>query len=530
MSRSPIQRSGTRQLVAQGAVVTSLGLVTKAVGQLRESFAAAVFGADRAMDAFNIAKSIPDMFSSWIETPIRSAIVPLFTRRLHEEGEEAAWRAASNIINTLAVAMILLTAALWLGSDALVRMLSTGFQSSQAWNESASLARIVIISVIFSVLTEILGSLSNVYGRQAVPAIGRLINGIVVVFGVVVLGRTIGLSGYAWGFLLGSIAYFLLQTNIIWRHRRYYRFVLHPGAPEIREILRVGLPLFIGMIGPRIDVLIDQNFASFLPGGQLTILNFMRNLSGAATDVVQTVSLAVLLPHFAGLMAQRQFEEVRRRATQVLGGYLVFAVPIAVFVAVGAPELVDILYRHGSFSDHDALLAAGILPLLALADPAFATGQILAQVHISGGDTSTPMKVGFWRIGFKALLSLALIGPLGIYGLAIATSASSFFRTFELWRRLSPAVRPSGSGLLRVLGGLFVPALLTAAAVWGLFRFLPAFPGGLAGQLARAVLVAGAGFALHTAVAWWTGHALVAEVIARARGRRVRPPGDRGLS
>lgn len=511
-------------------MVTSLGLVTKAVGQLRESFAAAVFGADRAMDAFNIAKSIPDMFSSWIETPIRAAIVPLFTRRLHEEGEEAAWKAASNVINTLTVAMLLLTVVLWLASDVLVRMLSTGFQSAEAWSESASLARIVVISVVFSVLTEILGSLSNVYGRQAVPAFGRLVNGIVVVFGVVVLGRTIGLQGYAWGFLLGSVAYFLLQTNILWRHRRQYRFILDPRAPEIREVFLVGLPLFIGMIGPRIDVLIDQNFASFLPGGQLTILNFMRNLSGAATDVVQTVSLAVLLPHFAGLMAQRQFDEVRRRATQVLGGYLVFAVPIAVFVAVGAPELVDILYRHGAFSDHDALLAAGILPLLALADPAFATGQILAQVHISGGDTATPMKVGFWRIGFKALLSLALIGPLGIYGLAIATSASSFFRTFELWRRLPPAIRPSGRGLLRVLGGLVIPALVTAAAVWALFRFLPAFPGELVGQLARAALVGGLGFALHTGIAWWTGHSLVASVVDRIRRRGARPPADRGLS
>ena len=511
--------------------MTSLGLVTKAVGQLRESFAAAVFGADRAMDAFNVAKSIPDMFSSWIETPVRSAIVPLFSRRLHEEGEEQAWRAASNIVNTLAVGMVLVTALLWLFAPALVRMFSTGFRSPEAWSEGTALAQIVVVSVFFSVLTEILGSLSNVYGRQFVPAFGRLLNGLVVVFGVVVLGRTMGLRGFAWGFLLGSIVYFLLQTNVLWRHRRYYRFVLDPRAPEIREIFLVGLPLFIGMIGPRIDVLIDQNFASFLPGGQLTILNFMRNLSGAATDVVQTVSLAVLLPHFSGLMAQKQYDEVRHRATQVLGGYLFFAVPIAVFVAVGAPEIVDILYRHGSFSVDDALLAAGILPILAIADPAFAIGQILAQVHISGGDTATPMKVGFWRIGFKALLSLALIAPLGIYGLAIATSASSFFRTFELWRRLPRAIRPSGRGLAATLAGLLIPALVTAAAVFAMFRWLPAFPWGLAGQVLRTAAIGGAALAIHAGIAWWTGHAIVEQVVARLRrGAEPRPPAGDGLS
>jgi len=193
--------------------------------------------------------------------------------------------------------------------------------------------------------------------------------------------------------------------------------------------------------------------------------------------------------------------------------------------------IADRAARRPEGSYTAALLAAGVLPLLALADPAFAIGQILAQIHISGGDTATPMKVGFWRIGFKALLSLALIAPLGIYGLAIATSASSFFRTFELWRRLPRAIRPSGRGLLTTLGGLLVPAVVTAAAVFAAFRWLPAFPWGLAGQVLRAAVIGGAAIALHTGVAWWTGHAIVQQVVARLRrGAGTRPSAGDGLS
>ncbi|MCU0232282.1 MAG: polysaccharide biosynthesis C-terminal domain-containing protein, partial [Acidobacteria bacterium] len=291
------------RLVRASALVAVLALAWKIIGVVRESIVAALFGANRAMDAFVVAKSVPDMVSTWIEMPIRSAIVPLFTRTLHAEGEDAAWRAASNVLNTLAITLCGVVVALFLGADLIVRLLSTGFDDPAAWSQSAQLSQILVPSILFSVMAVVLGSISNVYHRQAIPALGRNLNALVVLAVILVLGPRLGLTAYAWGILAGSVVYFAVQLDVIWSHRRYYRFVFQPRAPEIREVVALALPLFIGLSGTRIDVFLDRNFASFLPAGSLSILVYATMLSALVTDFALTVANSVLLPHFAHLAA-----------------------------------------------------------------------------------------------------------------------------------------------------------------------------------------------------------------------------------
>jgi len=519
-----LNRSEGRQLVRASALVAALALVWKAIGVVRESIVAALFGANRAMDAFVVAKSVPDMVSTWIEMPIRSAIVPLFTRTLHGEGEEAAWRAASNVLNTLAVALLVIVAVLFAGSQLLVRMLSAGFDDPAAWAESARLSQVLVQSVLFSVLAVVLGSISNVYHRQAVPALGRNLNAITVLAAVLLLGPRLGLMGYALGILAGSIVYFLVQLDVVWAHRRYYRFTLRPGAPEVREVIALALPLFIGLSGTRIDVFIDRNFASFLPPGSLSILVYATVLSALITDFALTIASSVLLPHFAHLVAAGRHEDLKRRIGQSIGGYLFLMVPATVFLCAGARPVVDLVYGRGEFTPENAALTASVLAILALADPAYGVGQILAQVYIGAGDTRTPMKVGFWRLGIKVAISATLIAFLGIYALAIATAISAVIRAVMLWRRLPGAIRPCGADLLRELRGLALPALGAIAAVTLLVRIVP--PGSdLARQIVRAGLAFGAGAATYLALAIAVGYPTAHDLVRRVgsltgRGRR----------
>ncbi len=500
--------SDTRHLLRASVVVTGLGIVTRACGLLTNSVAAAIFGANRLMDAFRIVQFMPQLFSTWVEMPVRAAIVPLFTRRRQEEGEAAAWEAASNIINTLAVGLVLVSGVLFLSSGLVVRLASTGFRDEAVWSEMTRLTQIVVFSIVFSVLAVILGSLHNIYRQQHFPALGRLANGFAVLAALYFLGHRWGFTGYAVGLLAGAILTLLIQSTLLWQHRHHYRFILRPWAPEIREVVKVGLPLFIGLTGTRIDVFVDQNFASWLPGGSLTALLFAIVLSGVATDMVITVSSTVLLPHFAGLVAAKRFDELRRRLLQALGGYLLLLLPATVFLIVAARPIVDLFFLRGRFTPENAALTATLLPIVAVAAPVYAMGQVLAQTLISAGDTKTPMKVGFWRLGFKLIVTVSLIFPFGIVALAISSSASSYFRTALLWRRLPREMRPSGARFVSLASLLLVSALLGGGAGWGMLTLMPRLPTILGTPFirlvvaaARILLAAGGTMLVHLSVA-----------------------------
>ena len=498
-------RSDTRHLVGASIVVTALGLVTKLIGLATQSVVAAIFGATRAMDAYRVVLNVPQMFSTWVRQPVRAAIVPLFTRIREEKGEKAAWEAASNILNCLTAGLLLLVAVLYLGSGLVARVMASGFRDPDVWSEMSRYIQLIVVSIVFSVLAVVLGSLHNIYRRQQYPALGRLANGLAVLVGVGFFGPRFGFTGYVGGIVTGAVMAFLVQAILFWPHRQLYTFVFRPRAPEIRELLALALPLFVGLTGTRIDVFLDQNFASWLPAGHLAALTFAVFLSAVATDLLITVSSTVLLPHFAELVSQRRFDELRERLAQSLGGYLLLLLPVASFLIVGAYAVVELVYLRGNFTQEKAELTAMLLPILALGAPAFSMGQVLAQVHISGGDTRTPMAVGFWRVGFKAVVSVALLVslplPYKIAGLAAASTASSFFRTALLWRRLDPARRPAGAPFVRMAGALVISASLGGLAGWFALSWMPGAGGGFVRVAIRVVSASAVTMAVHLVVA-----------------------------
>lgn len=479
----------SKHLARASILVVAAGFIAKLLGMLRESAASAIFGATRQTDGFALARTLPDMVSTWIEMPVRSAFIPLFTKRRHEQGEEAAWRAASNIINCLVVMLVVLVVVLFLGAGWFVRAISPGFDNEAVWNESTKLARISVCSVVFSVLAVILGALLNIYRRQGLTSLGQIANGGAVLVSVLWLGPLIGLEGYAWGILVGAVATCLLQLAVIWHHRQFYRFTIDPRAPEVRELIVLALPLFIGLTGTRIDVLIDRVFTSYLPDGHFTVLLLSVAIASVAADLVLTVAQSVLLPHFSDLAAQDKYDELKYRLAQSIEGYLLLMTPVAALLCGAAGVVVQLLYQRGNFSAENAELAAVLLPILALQAPAHGAAQIVAQALISNGDTRTPMRVGFWRIGFKLVLSVTLIPLLGIVGLAIASSASAWFRLVLLWWRAPARIRPEGRRILGQAARIIGLGVVGAATAFGLSR-LVAPDAGLAIELAA---VAGIG-------------------------------------
>ncbi len=495
------RREDTRHLVSASLIVTSLGLVTKVVSLVTQSVVAALFGANRLLDAMRVVLNVPQLFSTWVEMPVRAAIVPLFTQLRQRDGEEAAWRAASNIIHVLAAVLVGIVLFVVVFAEPIVRLSSLGFRDPVLWAEMARLARIVAISMFFSVLAVVLGSLSNIYRKQHRPAFGRLANGALILAAISLLGGSFGLDAWAWGLVAGSVGAFVCQLPLLWQHRRHYRMVFEPRAKEMKDLLATALPLFIGLTGTRIDVLIDTNFASFLAHGSLSVLMYATFLAVVTTDMLVSVSSTVLLPHFAHLVAEKRFDELRGRLVQALGGYLLVLLPVAAFLIVGARPVVAIFFERGEFTPEMAALTAMLLPILALSAPAFAMGQVLAQVHISGGDTKTPMKVGFWRIGFKVLISASLILPLGIFALAIASTASSYFRTALLWRRLPAERRPAGAPFARLACTLLLSSAIGGGVGAFLLAWLPPFGEGLVPTALRLGVAAGGTFVTHLLVA-----------------------------
>ena len=75
------------------ATVGGMTVISRVLGFVRDMLIAAVLGASSVTDAFFVAFRVPNMFRRiFAEGAFNAAFIPLFTKRLHAEGDEAARR------------------------------------------------------------------------------------------------------------------------------------------------------------------------------------------------------------------------------------------------------------------------------------------------------------------------------------------------------------------------------------------------------------------------------------------------------
>src|SRR5438477_9469337 len=123
-------KSASVKMTRAAGVVSSLTLVSRILGLVREQVFAALLGAGFYADAFNTAFRIPNLLRDlFAEGALSAAFVPTYTRALHEGGTARAHQLASRLLTLLA---LLLGAVVALGlvfARPLVHAIAPGFEA-----------------------------------------------------------------------------------------------------------------------------------------------------------------------------------------------------------------------------------------------------------------------------------------------------------------------------------------------------------------------------------------------------------------
>jgi putative peptidoglycan lipid II flippase len=211
-----------------------------------------------------------------------------------------------------------------------------------------------------------------------------------------------------------------------------------------------------------------------------------------------------------------------------LAGTLEFALRLGLFIAVPAAvglivlrePIVRVLFERGEFGPGETAATATALAWYAVGLPGFSGARIAAQAFYAVGAAATAVRLGMLSVLVNVAAAVALMGPLGHGGLALAASIGAYANLAALVlaaRRRFGAL--DGRSLARSLGRTAL-----AAAVVGLWCGLcraawPAF----AGRASEAAAL-GAAVVVGALVFWVTATALGA---AEQRALAAMLPGRR---
>ncbi|MBI5671512.1 MAG: murein biosynthesis integral membrane protein MurJ [Chloroflexi bacterium] len=441
-----VTQAETNAGVARATGVVALGNITSRVlGLAREIALTNLFGASRAVDAFNVAIIVPKaLYDLLIGGHVNSALVPVLSEVAAREGREALWKLVSVLCSLVAVALALVVLVIEVFAPQVIQLVGSGFDASTL-SLATELLRLSAPALVFLGLFAVLSGTLYALREFSWPAFAvAVFNGSIVV--VMLLGApplhiqpvitpplhiewviarpAHGIVAATLGWLIGSLAQLALQLPGLRGAR--VRFTLHWRHPAIRQIALLYAPVMFSLI---LDTLVirtfSYNLASQTGEGSIGYMTWATTLIQFPQGLVATAISIAILPTLARQAALVNLEG-DRAFKDTLGLGLRLAITLILPAAVGlfalATPIVALLFQHGAFTAHDTAITSLALRLYLVGLPFAAVDLLLVYAFYARQDTLTPALVGLLSLVIYMIVAVALFPRYGLFSLMIADS------------------------------------------------------------------------------------------------------------
>ena len=444
----PLVKIGQRSIAVSAVVVSTLNLLGKVLGMVKTLVIAWVFGASGVVDAFMVAYMLPTVLPTIFKSMITTAFVPQFMRSLSQNQHRVHWRGANTLFTFSCLLAIGFAAVLALFPGALVTAVAPGLPE-KTFQLATSLTRIMATGAFILGVNAVLTAIAYARQRFVFASLESIVvNSFVIagclvfvpIYGVVALALSV-VAGFAaqtvilvasnWGLLCRAV-----RPAFDWRHE------------DFRGPLRHMFPLVVGSVGALALGVVDQIFASYLDAGSIAVLGYATTLALVPMEVFGHAIRTTFYPALSKNHADGNRGELRRTHINGLRLYILIMLPCMAILIWFAEPTVAVLFERGSFTADTTQRTAAVVIALAIGLLSRAVAWFNFSVFHALVKPWIPVTLGLVEVLFNICLTWILVGPLGIFGIALATSISltitaivtTVMITRELEFRIVPAL------------------------------------------------------------------------------------------
>jgi putative peptidoglycan lipid II flippase len=425
--------------LAMAASIVALGFLgSRLLGLVRTVAIAHQFGTSPDLDAYFVAFRLPDLiFQLLAGATLGSAFIPTFARVLQRDGEREAWKLASSVLNLVFIATLVFAVLGLLLAPVLVPLTAPGLGDDVGQHEhltslAVNLTRIMLLSpVLFAVSGMFMGILNARHHFWA-PAIAPMFYNLAIIAGALISDdvRILALCVVA-----GALLHLAVQVPALGLVGMRWQPLADWRDRAVREVGRLMGPRVVGLAAFQLNFIIATFFASTLESGAISALNYAWLIVMMPLGLFGMAISTAAFPRMAE-QAHRAVDEMSETLSTALRLILYLTIPASVGLVVLAKPITAFLLRSGAFDASSTDLVVGALMLYAVALFAHAAIEILSRGFYALSDTRTPVAFALTSMAVNFVLSLALVWPFGIDGLAASLSIATIVECWLLWRTL----------------------------------------------------------------------------------------------
>ncbi len=422
------------------ATVSSMTLLSRILGYVRDFFIARVFGAGLATDAFFVALRIPNLMRRlFAEGAFSQAFVPILAEVRNRESPENTRALVDCVSTALFLALLVATAVGTALAPVVVYLSAPGFAAEPGkFDLTVTMLRITFPYILFISLVAMAAGVLNTWSRFAVPAFTPVLLNVSFIVGAAFFAERFDppVLVLAWAVFVGGLLQLAFQLPFLWKIGMLPRWRLDLKHPGVSRVLKLMAPAVFGVSVSQVSLLINTIFASFLVTGSVSWLYYADRLMEFPAGVLGAALGTILLPSLSKHHADGASAEYSRLLDWGLRLTLLLALPAAAALAVLAMPLIATLFHYGRFSAQDAWMTREALVAYSLGLVGMILVKILAPGFYARQNVSTPVKIGLVTLAVTQLMNLAFIGPLKHAGLALAIGLGACLNAVLLYSML----------------------------------------------------------------------------------------------
>lgn len=429
--------------------------VSRLTGLARIIALAYALGATHVADAYNLANTTPNMIYDIVLGGILAAtFIPVFVDRLATRDEREAWRAISAVTTVAVVVLVGMTVVFWVLAPQVVDAYTAfahvrGVTATDLTQEKAiasTLLRWFVPQVALYGLISLMAALLNTRRRFAAPMWVPIANNVVVI-GVLLwfhalvpkltpsnaLAEVHAHRGALVLLGLGTTVGVLVQAVALVPALRgiglgRLRWCWQPAHEAVRTVVRLGGWTFGFVVANQVALYVVLALAVGATGtAPVSSYTYAYTFLQMPYAVVAVSIMSAVTPDLAERWAGGDDAGFRRRLTGGLRATLAVILPAAMGMLVLAHPAVALLLGHGSTSIHGTQATGAALAMFSLGLPGFCAYLYIVRVLQSMQRTKVAFYLYLVENGLNVVFAVALVGPLGVRGLALSLSIAYSF-------------------------------------------------------------------------------------------------------
>jgi putative peptidoglycan lipid II flippase len=441
-------------------IVIGCSLLVQLTGFLKMVLVARYFGASAELDGYYLALVLPGFLLGFVSGAFQTGFVPVYVSLRAEGQTEQAHALYGALFWLLAGLLGGLTLVLSLNAAAVIALVAPG--ATLAVQAVAIVGfRVLVFSLFLNALIDYFGFVLNAEGRFFAASAAPVLN-VLVATSILAAWPEWGFDNLVWGLVIGLLAQLLVLWWALKRIGLKPGFCLNRSWGPLCRVFGLMAPALLGVAFANANLAVDQSMATMLGEGAVSTLGYASRLYNAVIQSFVIAVGAVLLPHFADLIARAKEAELHALLVKLFRFVLMGSILLVLLVGLVGSSAVSLLFEHGQFNTAVRVqvvevwwwYTVGLLPT--------AWTIFLARTFQALHQPWTITHLALISMIANILLNLALMDHFGIAGLAMSTSFVYLLIAVLYHRRL---IRYTKSRLLRGEAGFIFGIILVALII-----------------------------------------------------------------